>query len=60
MAIRVIKYGSELDQWFSTTNTQTNTVRLSEILGTFFGKHSFLKGNGGETDLREEGGSWER
>lgn len=35
MAIRVIKYGSELDQWFSTTNTQTNTVRLSEILGTF-------------------------
>lgn len=34
MAIRVIKQGSESDQWFSITDTQANSVRLAEMLGT--------------------------
>lgn len=34
-----------MDQWFSTTNTQANNVRIPEILGTVFRKLSFLKGN---------------
>lgn len=39
-----------MDQWFSTTNTQANNVRSSEIFG-----HSFLKENGGGVNLGEKG-----